>query len=88
MTLPRARVVDVQTGKVMEAEILDTPAVREARRVRRRAARTQRAQGLRILSASVRQASRGRFDRAGQTIMSGFGQILLAAIAKKLKGGE
>lgn len=86
MTQPRARVTDVSTGKVMEAEILDTPTIREARRVARRKARSQREQGLRVLSTSVRQASRGRFDRAGQTIMRGFGQILLDAMAKRLKG--
>jgi hypothetical protein len=70
----------------MEAQVLDTPAVREARRKKRRAARTQQEQGLRILSTSARQASRGRLDRAGQTIMQGFGRIVLDAIAKKLKG--
>ena len=76
------------TGKVMEAEILTSPAAREARRKARRAARTQKEQGLRILSTSVRQATRGRFDRAGQTILSGFGQIILEAMARKLKGQD
>ena len=76
----------MSTGKVSEAEILDTPAIREARRKRRRAARTQKEQGLRILSTSVRQATRGRFDRAGATIMQGFGQIVLDAVMMKIRG--
>lgn len=72
----------------MEVEILDTPAIREARRKARRAGRSQKEQGLRILSTSTRQASRGRFDQAGTTIMNGFGQILLAAIVRKVKGQD
>lgn len=86
MIRPRARVVDLHTGKVTEAEVLDTPAIREARRIARRRARTQKEQGLRILSASVRQASRGRFDKAGVTVMQGFGQIVLDAVMKRIRG--
>ena len=80
--------MDLSTGREITAEVLTPPETREARRKARRAARTQKEQGLRILSTSVRQASRGRFDRAGQTIMSGFGQLLLEAMARKLKGQD
>lgn len=78
----------MSTGREITAEVLTPPETREARRKARRAARTQKEQGLRILSTSVRQASRGRFDRAGQTIMDGFGAMILAALAKKLKGED
>ena len=78
--------MDLNTGREITAEVLTPPEIRESRRKRRRVARSQREQGLRILSTSVRQASRGRFDRAGQTIMSGFGQLLLDAMVKRIKG--
>lgn len=82
------RAVDLNTGKEITAEVLTPPEIREARRRARRKARTQKEQGLRILSASVRQASKGRLDRAGETIMSGFGRLLLDAMARKLRGED
>lgn len=76
----------MNTGKEITAEVLTPPEIREARRKARRKARTEKEQGLRILSTSVRQASRGRFDRAGQTIMDGFGRLILDAMVKKIRG--
>lgn len=76
----------METGRVIQAEVLTDPETREQRRKARRKQRTEKEQGLRVLSTSVRQATRGRFDRAGETLMVGFGQILLAAMARKLKG--
>ena len=85
MTLPRARVVDVKTGRTTEAEILTAPEARELRRRMRRAAESQKELGLRILSAATRQASRGRVGAARRTIMHGFGQIVVNAALSKLR---
>lgn len=77
---------DLDTGRPLDAELMTEAQARELRRRQRRKQRTQQEQGLRILNTALRQAGRGRVDKAGATVMAGFGKLILNAALGKFKG--
>lgn len=75
-------------GRPVDAHLILSPAQREARRLARRRSRTVRDRGVRVMAASLRQMGRGRFQQAGDILLTGVGAILVRAIADRLRGGQ
>lgn len=73
-------------GREVPAQLILSPAQREARRLARRRGRRVEDRGRRVLAASIRQIGRGRFQQAGDTLLGGIGAILAQAIADRLRG--
>jgi len=71
-------------GKPIPVELVTEAEAREARRLLRRKARTEKEQAARILRTALRQTMKGRPARARDTIMRSFGAMMLDALRRKL----
>lgn len=79
-------VIDLKTGRPLDAQLLSEAEAREIRRRRRRVQRTEQERALRILNTALRQAGRGQLERAGHTVMRNFGAMILSKLFGKGDG--
>ena len=75
----------IQSEEPIKPEVLTTAEAREARRVTRKLTRTEQERGLRILRHAMKNLDRGKPEKAVQTILRGFGGIILAKLREKVK---
>jgi hypothetical protein len=71
-------------GRPIPVELVTEAQSREARRLLRKRARTEREQAARILRTALRQTIKGRPTKARDTIMRSFGSMMVDALRRKL----
>jgi len=71
-------------GKPIPVELVTEAQAREARRIMRKKARTEKEQAGRILRTALRQTIKGRPVTARNTIMRNFGAMMIDALRRKM----